>query len=609
MHTLAKAAFAPIFLFFALKAAAADSANFYEDSELLYERAWLATDRDVYIAGDRVEVSLATICGVFQLPVQFSSVVYVELYTQAQDPVAQAKANLTDGRGRLSIDIPKKIATDIYYLRAYTNYQKNFGENSFYTKKLRIINPFQVVPHSATKHESTLPADTLFSLGICPSGIMLVSQKAFAPQTLAQVYCNSIEAGSYLLPETDSTSIFPLGGCAGRITVTLSSNGEAIWAGHLAYPAYKAAINIEELSASSEVSLPDVPARSFIASIGGFHSGHRSFGCTYIETAGSAWPAEIVYSPELTGDMLFGNIEAGGGTTPSYILLASPGNASGLMPAPVSSSGKFSIEMPAAGTEYIAVLPDTSRMLSIQIEPEFYPVFPKHEQLSYVPEPWLGSFIKQQMAKVQLIDAFDKKAAPAANTAATYFFGNPTESVEVASFIEMPTLKEYIHELMPSVYVRKRKGRTFFRVSDHDGRGFVGDNPLVLIDGIPYYHHENLLAIPPREIKRLLSYNRRVFFAGLWFDGVFAIESKDSYWELIELPQGAASISFVPAYLPGLPADNASGVSHLLHWNPFAESAWPHIIEHGIEEGKHLLRLQGLANGQVIDMTKEIEIR
>lgn len=115
---------------------------------LVDERVLLNTDRNIYLCGEKITFSAFTYEGNWYLPVSISSVLYMELYSQDNRIISRGKFAMSNARGFGSITIPRNITSNIYNLRAYTNYMKNFGAQQFYTQKLKIVNPFYNNPVS-----------------------------------------------------------------------------------------------------------------------------------------------------------------------------------------------------------------------------------------------------------------------------------------------------------------------------------------------------------------------------------------------------------------------------------------------------------------------------
>jgi len=108
----------------------------------IQERVILSLDQDLYLAGEQVNIFALTFDAALQIPINFSSVLYVELYNQENNVICTKKIQLKQGECVNNLILPRKIETGYYYIRAYTNYMKNFGPEFFYTKRIKIINPF-----------------------------------------------------------------------------------------------------------------------------------------------------------------------------------------------------------------------------------------------------------------------------------------------------------------------------------------------------------------------------------------------------------------------------------------------------------------------------------
>jgi hypothetical protein len=108
----------------------------------IQERALVITDQDIYLAGETINVFAITYDQALQMPIDLSSVLYVELFNQNNQVVNAQKYLLENGQVVNRLTIPKELETGYYYIRAYTNYMKNLGASSFFMQRLRIINPF-----------------------------------------------------------------------------------------------------------------------------------------------------------------------------------------------------------------------------------------------------------------------------------------------------------------------------------------------------------------------------------------------------------------------------------------------------------------------------------
>lgn len=97
----------------------------YAQDERVVERLYIATDKQSYIAGDRIWCSLYCFEAGQKMDLsQFSSTAYLELQDQNQ-VVLTAKVALVGGRGAGAIELPPTLPTGNYKLLGYTSQNRN----------------------------------------------------------------------------------------------------------------------------------------------------------------------------------------------------------------------------------------------------------------------------------------------------------------------------------------------------------------------------------------------------------------------------------------------------------------------------------------------------
>jgi len=106
------------------------------------EKYIINTDREIYFINESIWFNVWSIDDITHIPVTRSRLIYLELIGDKGSTIVQQslviKKNLACGR----ILIPAAVSSGIYYLRAYTNWQKNFGTKVFGIKIIQIINPY-----------------------------------------------------------------------------------------------------------------------------------------------------------------------------------------------------------------------------------------------------------------------------------------------------------------------------------------------------------------------------------------------------------------------------------------------------------------------------------
>lgn len=100
------------------------------------------------------------------------------------------------------------------------------------------------------------------------------------------------------------------------------------------------------------------------------------------------------------------------------------------------------------------------------------------------------------------------------------FYGKPDEHYYLEDFTRFPTMEEVMREYIPGVLVRKRKGRFHFMTLDRTNKSVFRNDPMVLLDGIPVFDIDKIMAFDPRKIKKLDVLTQQYFLGSISLDGL-----------------------------------------------------------------------------------------
>lgn len=106
------------------------------------EKLFLHCDRKIYLTGETIWFKGYCFHGTFNLPVDVSKVMYIEILNDQNKSILSEKVRLSGGTGHGSIYIPRSIQTGTYYLRAYTRWMINFDPEYYFFERIFIVNPF-----------------------------------------------------------------------------------------------------------------------------------------------------------------------------------------------------------------------------------------------------------------------------------------------------------------------------------------------------------------------------------------------------------------------------------------------------------------------------------
>jgi hypothetical protein len=106
------------------------------------EELYIKTDRDLYIAGEKVWLKIYKLNGLTHTPVNLSKVAYVDLLDIDNNPVIELKIDIESFSVSADFRLPDRLRTGNYMLRSYTNWMQNFSKDLFAYKSIAVINPF-----------------------------------------------------------------------------------------------------------------------------------------------------------------------------------------------------------------------------------------------------------------------------------------------------------------------------------------------------------------------------------------------------------------------------------------------------------------------------------
>ncbi|MBN2237925.1 MAG: hypothetical protein JW729_10215 [Bacteroidales bacterium] len=119
-----------------------------------YENIRLTTDRDIYLSGESIWFNAQIYCtDASEINTQ---IIYLELFNADQKSIARHKYRVKQNQASGVMEIPSEFLSGTYFLRAYTNYNKNFAAAYYFTCTLQIINPKTGITLEAAPKENKI---------------------------------------------------------------------------------------------------------------------------------------------------------------------------------------------------------------------------------------------------------------------------------------------------------------------------------------------------------------------------------------------------------------------------------------------------------------------
>ncbi|KAI9459589.1 hypothetical protein F5148DRAFT_1287118 [Russula earlei] len=128
--------------------------------KLFFEKVYLHTDREYYVAGDDIWYKAYLVNAQSNYPTFTSNNLYVDVISPNATIVSSEVIRLEKGTGNGDFKLPDTLSEGTYHIRAYTNWMRNFGDNFIYDRAITIGSktavPNKPVTHTATKNHYRL---------------------------------------------------------------------------------------------------------------------------------------------------------------------------------------------------------------------------------------------------------------------------------------------------------------------------------------------------------------------------------------------------------------------------------------------------------------------
>lgn len=465
-------------------------ANVWDFNEELY----IQTDRNIYITSEEVWFKVYKLQGITHSPYNISKVVYLELLDKNNFPVIQLKLKIDGNSGASGFILPDNIHSGNYLIRVYSNWMKNFPVNLFYYKEISVINPFENIENIK------LPSDSI--------DIKLKEDKN---QNLSE----GIPADK-------------LNGKRIRFKIALHKPE------YLSRDKVKISITASDMAGNPiESDLSVSVAKSCIASP--VQSKYLS-KTKDIPLKGSLNPDSDAqrYLPELEGHLISGHIKLKANDAPLKkidLSLSFVGKSARCQFGKTDDNGEFYFLVKEPGLNEIVIQPLSNDITgyNIELDQPFSSIFSNLKASPFYLDSSKVKAINNAIIGMQVYNIYEperQKSTVLPKPITPDFYGKPENTIRMADYIELTSLREVVKEIIPDVYTLKQNGKYDFKlINKFKGQPFE-NKPLILVDGVPVYDFEKVLSINSKEIERADVINTRYFYSENVFDGIVSFTTK-----------------------------------------------------------------------------------
>lgn len=486
--------------------------------EELTEKNILITDREVYAAGEPISFSAVNCSSSDLKQADWSNVLYVELITPDGESIARKKYAFDREGGSGAITIPDWALTGNYYLRAYTRWMRDYSPYSYFYKLVTVINPVKA---------ELLEPEQGAGEGVEATPMPIVS--------------------SGFVDIHPSRSVFSK---REQVSVELKFKDRD--------PDDNANCCVSVVPSGVVPGIPMPMKRTH----------ENSFTPDFI--------------PETRGLSVSGRVVAQGDSIPlpyTTVALTVFKENPEVLNVLTDKEGRFFFDLSnvvGSFEMFISAKSLTGQNPLILVDNDFST---DDIHLPFVPldlsevrkEVYRTVIFNAQMAKLYRQEQLVRELLEIRSD--SVFYGIPDFTLKIDQYVDLPTVRDYIYEVMPQVRVRKHGDVSQIHVLGAYAEMDIYE-PLVLIDMVPVFDMERILALQPQNLERIEVVTMPYIRGEIIYGGIVSLFSKRHDLGGIDLPStgrfvdysmlSADSVSTQPA----ASAPRVPDLRNCLYWNP-----------------------------------------
>jgi len=482
----------------------ADADTSYSLPGSLNERIEVMTDRHIYAVGEKILFAGMNISPTELNSPCWSKVLYLELLTPGGTSVAQGKFPMNCPRASGYLTIPEHLLTGNYYLVAYTKWMRNFSPINFHYQLIKIINPY--TPQLETSNIS--------------NGDRQTGEWEQKPWN-ETIKCRTDKA-SYRQREKVNLKI-NIPGTSRSLTDTYSVSV------------------VRNGSSDTLRNLKILPEKV---------QYHR--------------PAETLYLPETRGLSLSGRIvtgdSTGGSAQTEKVNLAILGQEPeyGVIRSGPRGSFSFVLDSMVGRNDMYIASNHNEENLEIRIDNDFANPAVRFPEIPFILSESEKELAAEIIFNMQINSHFSspdtimsETGDQGENPQTIAFYGLPSASILIDDYIDLPTLKEVLIELVPGVFPRERNKEPYLSFTGNKLTVTLINqySPLLMVDQVPVFDLDKLLLMSPKKIHSVEVLNEIYIIGNTTYGGILNIITRKGDLAGIDLPENSFFFDFT-SFLP-----------------------------------------------------------
>jgi uncharacterized protein affecting Mg2+/Co2+ transport len=203
---------------------------------------------------------------------------------------------------------------------------------------------------------------------------------------------------------------------------------------------------------------------------------------------------------------------------------------------------------------------------------------------------------------------------PPATNDTGVFYGSPDKTYYLDDFTRFPTMEEVMREYVSEVRIIKEKNKFRYEVMNVPAKLYFSLPPLVLLDGVPVFDVDKIVAFDPLKIRKMEVVGRKYFWGNIINNGIVSYTTYDGDLAGFELDPSAVIVEFQGLQLqrefyqpdyntPEKKNSRVPDARNVLLWEPSLRTSTKGSIEKSFYTsdvpGKYIVVVQGMNNAGI----------
>ena len=350
----------------------------------------------------------------------------------------------------------------------------------------------------------------------------------------------------------------------------------------------------------------------------------------------SGYMPKIKYRKETENHYIYGRLINKNTQKPDgdqYLFLSMPGKIAGFQYALTDINGEFDFTVPLDDRNRNLIIQpeDVERNNTIRIESSFSNIYPDVDLspdtiLMETPQSISKLGINYQVMKIYRSEDLPLKSEPIVFSGGTKrFYGKPDIELIMDDYIKLPVMPEVFFELMPGVFMKKKKTGYEVTIADPVENTVFDEPPLLLVDGVIVHDPDIIADLDPELVEKIDAVKSRYFVGNYLFHGLVNVITRAGDFSNIPLPDYAVRLPYLatdkdasfplPDY--ALPENKKSRIPdfrNTMYWNPSVkpDKEGKAKIEFWTSDYKsdYKINIQGISgDGNFVSFRKEIKVK